>query len=305
MRVVITGATGTIGTALTSVLRERGDEVVALSRDADRGRQALGDGIEVHAWPDPLAAPPPADAMRGADAVVHLLGEPIAQRWTDESKRRIRDSRVLGTRQLVTGLAELADGERPPVLVSQSAIGYYGPSDATPLDEDAPAGSDFLAEVVQAWEREARQAPPGIRVVLTRTGIVLSPSGGALATMLPFFKLGLGGPVAGGGQYVSWVHLDDVVGALRCALDDGRASGPVNVTSPHPVTNAQLGRALGHVLGRPAVLPVPGFALKLLYGEMGEIVTTGQCALPVVLQRLGYRFVQPGLDEALRDVLER
>ncbi|HEX3759372.1 MAG TPA: TIGR01777 family oxidoreductase, partial [Kofleriaceae bacterium] len=276
MRVVITGATGTIGTALTSALRERGDEVVALSRDPDRGRQALGAGIEVHAWADPLAAPPPADALRGADAVVHLLGEPIAQRWTDESKRRIRDSRVLGTRHLVAGLGELADGERPPVLVSQSAIGYYGPSDATPLDEDAPAGSDFLAEVVQAWEREARQAPPGVRVVLTRTGIVLSPSGGALATMLPFFKLGLGGPVGGGGQYVSWVHLDDVVGALRCAVDDGRASGPVNVTAPHPVTNAQLGRALGHVLGRPAVLPVPGFALKLLYGEMGEIVTTGQ-----------------------------
>jgi hypothetical protein len=305
MRVVITGATGTIGTALTSALRERGDEVVALSRDPDRGRQALGAGIEVHAWADPLAAPPPADALRGADAVVHLLGEPIAQRWTDESKRRIRDSRVLGTRHLVAGLGELADGERPPVLVSQSAIGYYGPSDATPLDEDAPAGSDFLAEVVQAWEREARQAPPGVRVVLTRTGIVLSPSGGALATMLPFFKLGLGGPVAGGGQYVSWVHLDDVVGALRCAVDDGRASGPVNVTAPHPVTNAQLGRALGHVLGRPAVLPVPGFALKLLYGEMGEIVTTGQCALPVALQRLGYQFVQPALDEALRDVLER
>ena len=305
MRVVITGATGTIGRALASALRERGDEVVALSRDADRGRQVLGDGVEVHAWPDPLAASPPAEALRGAEAVVHLLGEPIAQRWTEEAKRRIRDSRVLGTRQLVTGLSALSGTERPQVLVSQSAVGYYGPRDGTALDEDAAAGSDFLAGVVQAWEREARQAPVGVRVVLTRTGIVLSPSGGALATMLPFFKLGLGGPVAGGGQYVSWIHLDDVVGGMRAAVDDAQAAGPLNLTAPHPVTNAQLGRALGQVLHRPAVLPVLGLAIRLLYGEMGEIVTTGQCALPVGLQRLGYRFARPGLEEALRDVLDR
>jgi uncharacterized protein len=305
MRVVITGATGTIGTSLASALRDRGDEVVALSRDVDRGRRGLGDGIEVHAWPDPLAAPPPAEALRGAGAVVHLLGEPVAQRWTDEAKRRIRDSRVLGTRQRVAGLEGLGDADRPRVLVSQSATGYYGPRDGTPLDEDAPAGSDFLAEVVQAWEREALEAPPGVRVALTRTGVVLSPSGGALAKMLPFFKLGIGGPVAGGAQYVPWVHLDDVVGALQCAIDDEQASGPVNVTAPAPATNARLGRALGRVLHRPAVLPVPGLAVKLLYGEMGEMVTTGQCAVPSKLQRLGYRFVHPELDEALADVLQR
>jgi hypothetical protein len=305
MRVVITGATGTIGTALASSLRDRGDEVVALSRDVDRGRGALGDGVEVHAWPDPLTAPPPADALRGADAVVHLLGEPVAQRWTEESKRRIRDSRVLATRQLVAGLEALSSGERPGVVVSQSATGYYGPRDATPLDEESAAGSDFLAGVVRAWEQEAGQAPAGVRVVLTRTGIVLSSSGGALAKMLPFFKLGIGGPVAGGAQYVPWIHLDDVVGALRCVIDDESASGPVNVTAPNPVTNAQLGRVLGRVLRRPAVLPVPGFAVQLLYGEMAEMVTTGQCALPVKLQRLGYRFAHPELEEALRDVLER
>ena len=303
MRVVITGATGTIGAALTSALHARGDSVVALSRDADRGRALVGADAEAHAWPDPLGAPPPADALRGADAVVHLLGEPVAQRWTDASKRRIRESRVLSTRNLVTALSALADGERPAVLVSQSATGYYGPQGDEPLDESAPAGSDFLAEVVTAWEYEARQAEPKLRVALTRTGVVLSPDGGALAKMLPFFKLGIGGPVAGGRQYVPWIHLDDVVGAVECAVDDAAVSGPINVTAPNPATNAQLSTVLGRVLHRPAVLPVPGFAIKLLYGEMAEMVTTGQRAGPSKLQQLGYRFAHPELEEALRDVL--
>jgi uncharacterized protein len=303
MRVVITGATGTIGAALSSALNARGDVVVALSRDADRGRRVLGANAEVYAWPDPLGTPAPVDALRGADAVVHLLGEPVSQRWTDASKRRIRESRVLATRNLVTVLNGLADGERPNVLVSQSATGYYGPQGDEPLDENAPAGSDFLAEVVVAWEYEARQAEAKLRVSLTRTGVVLSPDGGALAKMLPFFKLGIGGPVAGGRQYVPWVHLDDVVGALLYAVDNAAASGPINVTAPNPATNAQLSTALGRVLHRPAVLPVPGFAVKLLYGEMAEIVTTGQRARPAKLQQLGYRFAHPELEEALRDVL--
>jgi uncharacterized protein len=303
MRVVITGATGTIGAALSSALNARGDVVVALSRDADRGRRVLGANAEVYAWPDPLGTPAPVDALRGADAVVHLLGEPVSQRWTDASKRRIRESRVLATRHLVTALNGLSDGERPNVLVSQSATGYYGPHGDEPLDENAPAGSDFLAEVVVAWEYEARQAEAKLRVSLTRTGVVLSPDGGALAKMLPFFKLGIGGPVAGGRQYVPWVHLDDVVGALLYAVDNAAASGPINVTAPNPATNAQLSTALGRVLHRPAVLPVPGFAVKLLYGEMAEIVTTGQRARPAKLQQLGYRFAHPELEEALRDVL--
>ena len=303
MRVVITGATGTIGAALSSALNARGDVVVALSRDADRGRRVLGANAEVYAWPDPLGTPAPVDALRGTDAVVHLLGEPVSQRWTDASKRRIRESRVLATRNLVTALNGLSDGERPNVLVSQSATGYYGPQGDEPLDENAPAGSDFLAEVVVAWEYEARQAEAKLRVSLTRTGVVLSPDGGALAKMLPFFKLGIGGPVAGGRQYVPWIHLDDVVGALLYAVDNAAASGPINVTAPNPATNAQLSTALGRVLHRPAVLPVPGFAVKLLYGAMAEIVTTGQRARPVKLQQLGYRFAHPELEEALRDVL--
>jgi uncharacterized protein (TIGR01777 family) len=303
MRVVITGATGTIGLALADALRNRGDDVVALSRDQQRGQRVLGDAVEVHAWPQPNDQPPPEAALTGADAVVHLLGEPVAQRWTEESKRRIRESRVNSTRSLVAGLGSLAEADRPRVLVSQSATGYYGPRGAETLDEHASPGSDFLAEVVVAWEREALLANSLMRVAMTRTGVVLSPSGGALAKMLPFFRLGIGGPVAGGHQYVAWVHLDDVVGALLCCVDDERAAGPVNLTAPNPVDNAEFSHALGRALGRPAVLPVPGFAIGLLYGEMAQIVTSGQRVVPQRLQELGYHFHQSQIEPALRAVL--
>jgi hypothetical protein len=304
MRVLITGATGTIGLALADALRARGDQVVALSRDPDRGQRVLGDGAEVYGWASPTEEPPPPEALRGADVVVHLLGEPIAQRWTEQAKQTIRDSRILATRSLVSALKALSDQERPGVLVSQSAAGFYGHRGDAPLDEDASSGDDFLARVVTEWEREAGEAAATMRVVCTRTGVVLSPSGGALAKMLPFFRLGIGGPVAGGHQYVPWIHLDDVVGALVCCVDDARAEGPVNVTAPNPVTNAELSRALGHVLGRPAVLPVPGMAVKLLYGDMAEVVTTGQRAVPARLGQLGYAFRHPELEPALRDVLD-
>jgi uncharacterized protein len=305
MRVVVTGATGTIGSALVRALRERGDEVVALSRDAGRGRERLGAGVEVHAWPDPVQAPPPAEALAGADAVAHLLGEPVAQRWSAGAKRRIRESRVAGTRELVRGLGALPDGDRPSVLVSQSATGYYGARDAQPLDEGAAAGRDWLAGVVAAWEEEARAGERYARVVRTRTGVVLSPRGGALAKMLPPFKLGVGGPVAGGRQYVPWVHLDDVVAALLRCVDDGSLSGAVNVTAPNPQTNRELSRALGRVLRRPAVAPVPALALRMLYGEMATIVTTGARVVPARLERAGHRFRFPELEPALRDVLRR
>ncbi|MGZ4313324.1 MAG: TIGR01777 family oxidoreductase [Solirubrobacteraceae bacterium] len=303
MRVLITGATGTIGLALADALTARGDQVVALSRDPERGQRVLGEGVEVHAWPDPEGEAPPAEALAGADAVVNLFGEPVAQRWTDTAKQRIRDSRVRSTRSVVAALMALPEDARPRVLISQSATGYYGPRGDAPLDEEASPGDDFLAEVVVAWEREATAAESSARVVRTRTGVVLAPSGGALAKMLPFFKLGLGGPVAGGHQYVPWIHLDDVVGALMHCLDREDAVGPVNVTAPEPVTNAELSRALGHALGRPAVLPVPGVAVKLLYGEMAEMVTTGQRAIPARLRELGYAFRHPGIELALKDVL--
>ena len=303
MRVLITGATGTIGHALSMALCAREDQVVALSRNADSARSALGKGVEVHTWSQPTTTPPPVEALAGVDAVVHLLGAPLDQRWTAEAKRAIRDSRELGTRMLVSGLRALPEGERPAVLVSQSAIGIYGLRRAEKLDEQASPGPDFLAQVVAAWEREADGAASLMRVVLTRTGVVLSPAGGALAKMLPFFRLGLGGPVAGGNQYVSWIHIDDVVGALTFCIDRVDASGAVNVTSPNPVTNAELSRALGRALGRPAVLPVPGFALHLLYGDMSQLVTTGQRVIPEHLQRLGYGFRHPEIEEALSDAL--
>jgi uncharacterized protein (TIGR01777 family) len=304
MRIAVTGATGLIGRRFVERARAEGEELVVLSRDGGRAAEQLGRGVEVHEWRSPTEEPAPAEALRGANAVVHLLGEPVAQRWSAAAKRRIRDSRVLATEQLIAGVAGVTTAERPATLVSQSATGYYGPRDAQPVDETAAPGADFLAEVVVEWEGRARGAGDlGLRVVLTRTGVVLASGGGALATMLPPFKLGVGGPVAGGRQYVPWIHLDDVVGALlRCVRDDA-LDGPVNLVAPEPATNRELSKALGRVLHRPAVLPVPAAAIRLLYGEMASIVTTGVNAVPARLQQAGYAFAQPALEQALQDVL--
>jgi len=303
-RTVLTGATGLIGGELVAALLERGDEVRVLTRDPERARSLLGDRVELFAWPEPTAGPPPSAALEGVDRVVNLIGEPVAQRWSPEVKEQIRDSRVLGTRNLVAGIAALADGERPQVLLSGSATGYYGPTGAEPLDESAPAGSDFLAGVVTAWEAEARAADElGLRVALTRTGLALSRGGGALAQMLPPFRLGVGGRVGDGRQYVPWVHIADVVAALMAVLDDQRARGPFNTTAPYPVTNREFSRTLGRVLHRPAVMPVPRLALKLRYGELGEMVATGQRAVPAGLSELGYRFRWPDLEPALSNVI--
>ena len=305
MRVAVTGATGMLGSALVRALVERGDEVTALSRNAGRASEALG--VTAEAWADPEAERPPLDALRGRDAVVHLLGEVIAQRWSDEARREIRDSRVLSTRNLAAALAELSAEERPRVLVSGSGAGWYGHRGDERLDEStAEPGDDFLAQLSADWESEARGAEElGVRVVLSRTGVVLSDSGGALEKMLPFFKAGIGGPVAGGRQYVPWVHRDDVVGATLFALDNDAVKGPVNVTAPEPVTNKELSRALGRVLRRPAFAPVPALGVKALYGDMAQIVTTGQRAVPGRLTELGYEFRRPDLEPALRDATGR
>lgn len=305
MRVAVTGATGTIGRRVVAALAERGDEVVALSRDAGRARERLHPRTEVASWPDPVSTRAPSDALAGCDAVVHLLGEPVDQRWSDDAKRRIRDSRVLATRGLVEALASL--DPRPRSLVSQSASGFYGSRGSEPVDEaEPPAEDDFLAEVVVAWEREAQRAEElGMRVVLARTGVVLSAEGGALAKMLPPFRLGAGGPVAGGRQYFPWIHMDDEVGALLFALDTEAASGPINLAAPAAATNADLSKALGRVLRRPAVTPVPAAALRLLYGEMAQIVTGGVRMEPRRLQELGYRFQWPDLEAALREATGR
>jgi len=299
VKVTVTGATGTLGRALVEELLGRGDEVTVLSRDAEKVSSAFGGRVRALEWRDPKAEAPPTEALAGQDGVIHLLGEPVAQRWSDAAKKEIRDSRVLSTRNLVAALKEAHP--RPSVLVSQSASGWYGPRGDERVDESEPAAGDFLARVCVEWEAEACKAEElGMRVALTRTGVVLSESGGALEKMLPPFKAGVGGPVAGGGQYVPWIHTEDVVGAQLFALDTAAASGPLNLSAPEPVTNKELSKALGRVLKRPAVAPVPAFAVKLLYGDMAQIVTTGVRMVPGRLAELGYTFRQPDLEQALR-----
>jgi uncharacterized protein len=299
MRVAITGATGRIGARLVAALERRGDDVTVLSRNPDAARASLG--VEAHAW-RPDSEPAPAAALAGRDGVIHLAGEDPAQRWSDEAKRRLLDSRELGTRNLVEGLR--AAEPRPAVLVSSSAVGFYGPRGDEPVTEEEPPGDDFLAGVCAAWEREAATAERlGARVVRVRTGVVLDRGGGALAKMLPFFRLGIGGPVAGGRQYLPWIHVDDLVGIYLAALDGHEWSGAVNATAPNPVTNKEFSRALGRALHRPALAPVPGFAIRALYGEMAAIVVTGQRAVPARAQALGYRFEHPELGEALASAL--
>jgi uncharacterized protein (TIGR01777 family) len=303
-RVTVTGASGLIGRLLVRMLRGAGVEVTVLSRDPRRALTALEGGagtpLQALAW-DPATEPAPAGALQGRDAVVHLAGEPVAQRWSAAAKRAIRESRVLGTRNLLDGLRTLAPDERPQTLVSSSAIGYYGARGEEPLDEETPPGSDFLAQVCVAWELEASRASElGVRTVQVRTGVVLDSGGGALAKMLPAFRLGLGGPIAGGRQYVSWIHVEDLAGMMMSAIEHDSWSGPVNGTAPEPVSNRAFAKALGQVLGRPALLPVPALALQLLYGGMAEIVTTGARVVPARPLVLGYEFRHPALEEALR-----
>jgi uncharacterized protein (TIGR01777 family) len=299
-RVTLTGATGLIGPQLLKALRSGGSEVTILTRNPDRAREKLGE-VEAVAW-DLMSEPAPAEALAGRDAVVHLAGEPVAQRWSAKVKRAIHESRVQGTRNLIEGIR--AAEPRPGTLVSSSAIGYYGAHGEEPLDEEAPAGRDFLAQVCADWEAEAARATElGLRVVQVRTGVVLDSSGGALAKMLPPFRLGVGGPVAGGRQYISWIHTADLVGLMLAALGDRRWSGPINATAPEPLRNSDFSHVLGKVLKRPSLLPVPGFALQLLYGEMAEIVTTGARVVPAKGLVLSYDFQHPELKEALRSAL--
>ncbi len=301
MLVTVTGATGLIGARLVATLARRGDEVTVLSRDPDHARERLGSGFHAERW-DALHEPAPAGALAGRDAVVHLAGEPVAQRWSAAAKERIRTSRESGTANLVAGLRSAEP--RPRALVSASAVGYYGPRGDEDVPETDPPGDDFLAQVCVAWERAAQAAAElGMRVAIVRTGIVLDPHGGALAKMLPPFRAGAGGPVAGGRQWMPWIHVDDLVGIYVAALDGDAWSGPLNGSAPQPATNREFSKALGRALHRPALAPVPRLALRALYGEMEQIVTTGQRAIPARPLALGYAFAHPQLDEALRAAL--
>ena len=287
MQVLITGASGLVGTALGEALHDRGDSVIGVSRQPQR--RAAG-ALRWIGWDDLPAG------VEQADAVVHLAGADIAgKRWSGRRKRVLRESRIATAEQLVTAING-ADS-RPGVLVSASAVGYYGPRGSEELDEDSPPGSDFLATLCRDWEAAAAAAD--CRVVRCRLGVVLSRQGGALPRMLLPFKLGLGGPIGRGRQWLSWVHVDDAVGALLHAIDDAGVQGPLNLTAPVPVTNAAFSRRLGRALHRPARTPVPPFVLKLRFGEGAEILTMGQRVLPQRTEALGYRFRQGQIEHAL------
>jgi uncharacterized protein len=294
MRVAVSGATGLIGSALARSLTDDGHDVQRLTRSPSRPSDIRF---------DPARRILDAAALDGTDAVVHLAGEPIAQRWSDDVRRRIRDSRVDGTHQLASALATL---ERPPrVLVSGSAVGIYGDRGDERLTERSAPGGGFLAEVCIAWEAAAAPArDAGIRVAHPRIGVVLSPDGGALARLLRPFRLGLGGRIGDGRQWMSWISLPDVVAMLRRLVDDDALSGPYNATGPSPVTNGEFTRELGEVLHRPAILPVPSFALRAVFREMADAtLMASQHAAPERMQAAGFAFAHPTLRRALDAVL--
>jgi uncharacterized protein (TIGR01777 family) len=301
MRVLVTGASGLIGSALCDALLARGEDVVGLTRDPQRGRSS-NPNVVWHAW-EPTLERPPGEALDGVDAVVNLVGEKINQRWTEESKRRIMESRTVATHNLVGAIAGLE--RKPKVMVSQAAIGYYGDRGEAIVDESSPAGDAYDSEVVQAWERAAQEVEAsGVRLVIVRSGHVLDSRGGLLGEMLPPFRLGVGGPLAGGRQYMSWIHIDDVVGIFLWAIDNGKVQGVINATAPNPVTNRELSRALGRALHRPAAMPVPGLVLDIKFGrEFGAILRGGQRVVPRRALDLGYEFRYTDLDQALADLL--
>jgi uncharacterized protein (TIGR01777 family) len=301
VKVLVTGASGFIGSALCDALLARGDTVIGLSRDPQRAR-ATNPSVVWHAW-EPTLERPPAAAFENVDGAINLEGEKINQRWTDDAKRRIMESRRTGTRNLIAAIAGLV--KKPKVLVNQSAIGFYGDRGDAMVDESAEPGEGYDAEVVREWEAAAHEAEAvGVRLAIVRTGHVLDPRGGLLGELLTPFKLGVGGPIAGGRQYMSWIHIDDEIGILLWALDNEKVSGTVNSTAPNPVTNREFSHAIGRALGRPASVPVPGFVLDLKFGgEFGRVLRGGQRVMPRRALDLGYKFRYPEIDGALRNLL--
>lgn len=302
MKVLVTGGSGFVGTTLCARLLGAGHEVTVLTR-SPKGAERLPPGAAPLVG-DPTTPGEWQDTAAAQDAFINLAGASIFNRWSESYKELLRSSRILTTRNLVEAIGKRPSDAEPAVLVSASAVGYYGPRGGEELSEDSPPGSDFLASLCMDWEGETLQAREhGARVVCARFGIVLGPGGGALGQMLPLFRLGLGGPLGDGRQWFSWIHQQDLVEALIFCLEK-QMSGPANCTAPAPVTNRELAATLGRVLHRPAFLPAPGLAIRLLMGEMGSIVLTGQRVLPQALLRAGFTFKYPELEGALRDLLQ-
>lgn len=300
MRVLVTGATGLVGRSVVKKLLAQGFEVSVLTRNIAKAALSLGSQCKFFLWPD-TTTPPPAEAFEGVDGVVNLMGEGIAdKRWDDDQKKKIHDSRIVGTAQVLETIKGMA--RKPKVLVSASAVGIYGNRENEEITEESSLGNDFLANLCKEWEEEALKARElGLRVVLMRTGVALGNDGGALKKMLLPFKLGLGGPIGSGKQYLSWIHVDDLGGMYVEALKDPSFSGPVNGTAPYPATNSEFSQKLGKALGKPAILPAPGFAIKLIFGEMSQVLLEGQRVLPVKFKAKKFRFEYPTLEMALKE----
>jgi uncharacterized protein (TIGR01777 family) len=301
VRVLITGATGLIGSALSDALLARGDEVVGLTRDPARAKPK-NPTVRWYAW-QPATERPPTDALDHVDAVVNVVGEEINQRLTEANKRRIRESRVTASRNLIQGIKAAA--QPPTVFVGQSAVGYYGDRGAAIVDEESERGEGFTAQLPADWEAAEREAEQlGLRLVIFRTAPILSKRSGLIKQLRLPFALGLGGPIAGGEQFLPWIHLDDEVSLILWALDNDQVSGVINASAPNPVTNREFSKALGRALHRPAVIPVPKLAVTAMRGgELADAVAGGARVIPRRALDLGFEFRHPEIDEALESAL--
>jgi uncharacterized protein (TIGR01777 family) len=300
MKFLLTGATGFVGPAVVRRIRERKDSFRVVTRNPVAAAQALGQDLDVASLETPAAK-----LFDGVDAVISLMGEPIfGKRWTPAQKAELRASRVETTKKLVAAMRSLPEGKRPKAFVSSSAVGYYGARGNEELTESGSIGVGFLADVCREWEAAALEAETfGVRTVVVRTGVVLGPGGGALAQMLPIFRLGGGGPIGSGSHWFPWIHRDDLAAMMLFAVDRAEVRGPLNGTAPNPVTNAVFTKALAKAVKRPAFFPVPPFMLRLVFGESAEILTTGQRVLPAKALAAGYAFSYPEIGAALAQIL--
>ncbi len=300
MKVLVTGATGFVGKRVVKQLLDHGDEVVVLTRNIAKGALELGKRCQYYLWSDTNSLPP-EEAFVGVEGVINLMGEGIAdKRWSDEQKKKIYDSRILATSQLIERIKTLS--HKPKALISSSAVGIYGNRGNEEITEESSTVDDFLGKVCKDWETSANKAQElGLRVAIIRTGVVIGKDGGALKKMLPIFKVGGGGPVGSGKQFMSWIHVDDIAGMFVLGVKDPTIQGIYNGTSPYPATSKDFAKELGKALHRPAFAPAPGFALKLVFGEMSQVLLDGQKVMPVKFKEKKFRFRYPTLEMALKE----